>query len=134
MVAECDWRAARGGRALAKIIGEHAMVALERDERNIAVQRQPLGVCPCLAFQDIAFGIGHTSDQGVLRRQAIGGEIDPDEAASVADRQEAAIVARPMMYVALTYDHRLVDGREAVTFLKRVKEYIEKPARLLLDL
>lgn len=43
------------------------------------------------------------------------------------------IVARPMMYLALTYDHRLIDGREAVTFLKRVKEVIEDPRRLLLD-
>ena len=42
------------------------------------------------------------------------------------------IVARPMMYVALTYDHRIVDGREAVTFLKRIKELIEDPARILL--
>ncbi len=48
--------------------------------------------------------------------------------------RDGQVVIRPMMYVALTYDHRLVDGREAVTFLKRVKEYIEKPARLLLDL
>ncbi len=39
-----------------------------------------------------------------------------------------------MMYLALTYDHRLVDGREAVTFLVRVKESIEDPQRLLLDL
>jgi 2-oxoglutarate dehydrogenase E2 component (dihydrolipoamide succinyltransferase) len=38
-----------------------------------------------------------------------------------------------MMYVALTYDHRLVDGREAVTFLKRVKEAIEEPSRMLLE-
>ena len=37
------------------------------------------------------------------------------------------VVIRPMMYVALTYDHRIVDGREAVTFLKRVKELIERP-------
>ena len=44
------------------------------------------------------------------------------------------VVIRPMMYVALTYDHRLVDGREAVTFLARVKECIEQPDRLLLDL
>ena len=44
------------------------------------------------------------------------------------------IVARPMMYLALSYDHRLVDGREAVTFLVRVKEAIEDPQRLLLDL
>ncbi len=45
-----------------------------------------------------------------------------------------AIVIRPMMYVALSYDHRLVDGREAVGFLVRIKELVEDPARLLLDL
>ncbi len=39
-----------------------------------------------------------------------------------------------MMYVALTYDHRLIDGREAVTFLVKVKELIEDPRRMLLDL
>ena len=44
------------------------------------------------------------------------------------------IVARPMMYLALTYDHRLVDGREAVTFLVRMKEALEDPTRLLIDL
>jgi len=44
------------------------------------------------------------------------------------------IVARPMMYLALSYDHRLVDGREAVTFLVRVKEAIEDPTRILVDL
>ena len=44
------------------------------------------------------------------------------------------IVPRPMMNVALTYDHRLVDGREAVTFLKTIKEGVEDPRRLLLDL
>lgn len=40
---------------------------------------------------------------------------------------------RPMMYIALTYDHRLVDGREAVQFLVRIKELVEDPRRLLLD-
>lgn len=44
------------------------------------------------------------------------------------------VVIRPMMYVALTYDHRIVDGREAVTFLKRIKDGIEDPARLLLEI
>ncbi len=44
------------------------------------------------------------------------------------------IEARPMMYLALSYDHRVVDGREAVTFLVRVKECLEEPARLVLDL
>jgi 2-oxoglutarate dehydrogenase E2 component (dihydrolipoamide succinyltransferase) len=43
------------------------------------------------------------------------------------------IEARPMMYVALTYDHRLVDGREAVQFLVTVKEQVEDPARLLIQ-
>jgi 2-oxoglutarate dehydrogenase E2 component (dihydrolipoamide succinyltransferase) len=38
-----------------------------------------------------------------------------------------------MMYLALTYDHRLVDGREAVTFLKRIKDTVEDPARLMLE-
>jgi 2-oxoglutarate dehydrogenase E2 component (dihydrolipoamide succinyltransferase) len=40
---------------------------------------------------------------------------------------------RPMMYVALSYDHRIVDGREAVTFLVRIKECIEEPSRILFD-
>ena len=47
--------------------------------------------------------------------------------------REGQVVIRPMMYVALTYDHRLVDGREAVTFLKRIKDTIENPARMLLE-
>jgi len=44
------------------------------------------------------------------------------------------IEARPIMYVALTYDHRIIDGREAVIFLKQIKETIEDPRRILLDL
>ena len=43
------------------------------------------------------------------------------------------VVPRPIMNVALTYDHRLIDGREAVTFLKRVKDVVEDPRRLRLD-
>jgi 2-oxoglutarate dehydrogenase E2 component (dihydrolipoamide succinyltransferase) len=41
---------------------------------------------------------------------------------------------RPMMYLALSYDHRLVDGRESVSFLVRLKEYLEDPARLMLEI
>ena len=48
--------------------------------------------------------------------------------------KNGAVVIRPMMYLALSYDHRLIDGREAVTFLVRVKEAIEDPTRLLIDL
>jgi 2-oxoglutarate dehydrogenase E2 component (dihydrolipoamide succinyltransferase) len=43
------------------------------------------------------------------------------------------VVARPMMYLALSYDHRLIDGREAVSFLVRIKECVENPERLLLE-
>ena len=43
------------------------------------------------------------------------------------------IVIRPMMYLALSYDHRLIDGREAVGFLVRVKECLENPERLMLE-
>ena len=47
---------------------------------------------------------------------------------------DGSITARPMMYLALTYDHRLIDGREAVLFLRRIKDVVEDPRRLLLDL
>ena len=43
------------------------------------------------------------------------------------------VVIRPMMYLALTYDHRIVDGREAVTFLRHIKDFVENPARMLLE-
>ena len=46
--------------------------------------------------------------------------------------RDGQVVIRPMMYVALSYDHRLIDGREAVSFLARIKQTIEEPARLLL--
>jgi 2-oxoglutarate dehydrogenase E2 component (dihydrolipoamide succinyltransferase) len=48
--------------------------------------------------------------------------------------RDGAIVIRPMMYVALTYDHRLVDGREGVTFLKHIKDCIEAPERMMLEI
>ena len=46
---------------------------------------------------------------------------------------DGQVVIRPMMYIALTYDHRLVDGREAVSFLKTVKDLVEEPVRILLE-
>jgi 2-oxoglutarate dehydrogenase E2 component (dihydrolipoamide succinyltransferase) len=44
------------------------------------------------------------------------------------------VVIRPMMYLALSYDHRLVDGKEAVTFLIRIKDSLESPTRMLLEM
>jgi 2-oxoglutarate dehydrogenase E2 component (dihydrolipoamide succinyltransferase) len=47
---------------------------------------------------------------------------------------DGQVVIRPMMYLALTYDHRLIDGQEAVRFLVTIKDFLEEPARILLDL
>ena len=52
------------------------------------------------------------------------------ERPTVVDGQ---VVVRPMMYVALSYDHRLVDGREAVQFLVRIKDFVEDPALMLVE-
>lgn len=55
---------------------------------------------------------------------------------SIQDRpvvRDGKIVARPMMYLALSYDHRIIDGREAVKFLKRIKDYVEEPEELILE-
>ena len=67
--------------------------------------------------------------------------INPPQAAilgmhAINDRPVAVngqVVIRPMMYLAFTYDHRIIDGREAVTFLRRIKETIENPSRILLE-
>jgi 2-oxoglutarate dehydrogenase E2 component (dihydrolipoamide succinyltransferase) len=44
------------------------------------------------------------------------------------------IVVRSMMYLALSYDHRIVDGREAVTYLRRIKEFLENPERMIVEI
>ena len=48
--------------------------------------------------------------------------------------ENGQVVIRPMMYLALTYDHRIIDGKESVLFLRTIKECLEDPARLLLEL
>ena len=56
---------------------------------------------------------------------------------NIVDRPMAVngqVVIRPMMYVALSYDHRIIDGREAVTFLKRIKDCVENPTRMLMEI
>jgi 2-oxoglutarate dehydrogenase E2 component (dihydrolipoamide succinyltransferase) len=56
---------------------------------------------------------------------------------NIVDRpvvENGQIVVRPVMYVALSYDHRLIDGREAVSFLVAIKQALEDPARLLLQI
>jgi 2-oxoglutarate dehydrogenase E2 component (dihydrolipoamide succinyltransferase) len=56
---------------------------------------------------------------------------------NVVDRpvvKDGNVVIRPIMYLALSYDHRIIDGKEAVSFLKTLKECLEEPRRLFLDL
>lgn len=96
-----------------------------------------------LAIEDMEGGTFTVSNGGVFGSMLGTPIINPPQSAILgmhATQQRAvvtasgAIEARPVMYVALTYDHRLVDGREAVTFLKKIKQAVEDPAMMLLDL
>ncbi|QNM82572.1 2-oxoglutarate dehydrogenase complex dihydrolipoyllysine-residue succinyltransferase [Sphingomonas sabuli] len=95
-----------------------------------------------LGIEDMQGGTFTISNGGVFGSLMSTPIINPPQSAvlgmhRIEDRPVAVdgqVVIRPMMYLALTYDHRLVDGREAVTFLVRIKEAIEDPTRLLIDL
>ena len=95
-----------------------------------------------LTAEDMKGGTFTISNGGVFGGLLSTPIINPPQSAvlgmhRIEDRpvvRDGEIVIRPMMYLALSYDHRLVDGREAVTFLVRVKEAIEDPTRLLIDL
>jgi 2-oxoglutarate dehydrogenase E2 component (dihydrolipoamide succinyltransferase) len=95
-----------------------------------------------LTVDDMSGGTFTISNGGVFGSLLSTPIINPPQAAvlgmhRIEERpvvKDGQIVARPMMYLALSYDHRLIDGREAVTFLVRVKEAIEDPTRLLIDL
>ncbi|HEX8258359.1 MAG TPA: 2-oxoglutarate dehydrogenase complex dihydrolipoyllysine-residue succinyltransferase [Allosphingosinicella sp.] len=95
-----------------------------------------------LSMEDMQGGTFTISNGGVFGSLLSTPIINPPQSAvlgmhRIEERpvvREGQIVARPMMYLALSYDHRLVDGREAVTFLVRMKEAIEDPTRLLIDL
>ncbi len=95
-----------------------------------------------LTMDDMAGGTFTISNGGVFGSLMSTPIINPPQSAvlglhRIEDRpvvRDGQVVVRPMMYLALSYDHRLIDGREAVTFLKIVKEAIEDPTRLLIDL
>jgi 2-oxoglutarate dehydrogenase E2 component (dihydrolipoamide succinyltransferase) len=95
-----------------------------------------------LTMQDMQGGTFTISNGGVFGSLLSTPIINPPQSAvlgmhRIEERpvvKDGQIVARPMMYLALSYDHRLIDGREAVTFLVRMKEAIEDPTRLLIDL
>jgi 2-oxoglutarate dehydrogenase E2 component (dihydrolipoamide succinyltransferase) len=95
-----------------------------------------------LTMEDMKGGTFTISNGGVFGGLMSTPIINPPQSAvlglhRIEDRpvvRGGQIVIRPMMYIALSYDHRLIDGREAVTALKTIKEAIEEPTRLLIDL
>ena len=95
-----------------------------------------------LTMEDMKGGTFTISNGGVFGGLMSTPIINPPQSAvlglhRIEDRpvvRDGQIVIRPMMYIALSYDHRLIDGREAVTALKTIKEAIENPTRLLIDL
>ena len=95
-----------------------------------------------LTLEDMKGGTFTISNGGVFGGLMSTPIINPPQSAvlglhRIEDRpvvRDGEIVIRPMMYIALSYDHRLVDGREAVTALKTIKEAIEDPMRMLIDL
>ena len=95
-----------------------------------------------LTMDDMTGGTFTISNGGVFGSLMSTPIINPPQSAvlglhRIEDRAvvvNGQIVIRPMMYLALSYDHRLIDGREAVTFLKTIKDAIEDPTRLLIDL
>ncbi|MFN9580525.1 MAG: 2-oxo acid dehydrogenase subunit E2, partial [Novosphingobium sp.] len=95
-----------------------------------------------LTMADMAGGTFTISNGGVFGSLMSTPIINPPQSAvlglhRIEDRpvvRDGQIVIRPMMYLALSYDHRLIDGREAVTALKIIKEAIEDPTRILIDL
>jgi 2-oxoglutarate dehydrogenase E2 component (dihydrolipoamide succinyltransferase) len=95
-----------------------------------------------LTMADMAGGTFTISNGGVFGGLMSTPIINPPQSAvlglhRIEDRpvvRGGEIVVRPMMYIALSYDHRIIDGREAVTALKTIKEAIEDPTRLLIDM
>ena len=95
-----------------------------------------------LSMEDMKGGTFTISNGGVFGSLMSTPIINPPQSGvlglhRIEDRpvvRDGQVVVRPMMYLALSYDHRLIDGREAVTFLVALKNAIEDPTRLLIDL
>jgi 2-oxoglutarate dehydrogenase E2 component (dihydrolipoamide succinyltransferase) len=95
-----------------------------------------------ISLTDLEGGVFTITNGGIFGSMLSTPIINPPQSAilglhAINERPVAVngqVVIRPMMYLALSYDHRIVDGREAVTFLVKVKQAIEDPARLLLSI
>jgi 2-oxoglutarate dehydrogenase E2 component (dihydrolipoamide succinyltransferase) len=114
-----------------------SVAQLERALAEVATRARESHLAP----DDLAGGTFTISNGGVFGSLFSTPILNPPQAGilgmhRIEDRpvaRDGQVVIRPMMYVALSYDHRLVDGEQAVTFLVRVKEQLEDPARMVLD-
>ena len=111
-------------------------------ERNIAMYANKAKE-GTLSLDDMAGGTFTVSNGGVFGSLMGTPIINPPQSAILGMHKtmlrpvvndKGEVVARPMMYLALTYDHRLIDGREGVTFLKSIADKISDPTKLLLEL
>jgi 2-oxoglutarate dehydrogenase E2 component (dihydrolipoamide succinyltransferase) len=130
-----------GGRGLVVPVLRDANVlgfaGIERAIADFARRAQANQLTP----DDLAGGTFTISNGGIYGSLLSTPIVNPPQSGilglhAIQDRpvaRDGQVVVRPMMYVALTYDHRIVDGREAVTFLRHVKAVVEDPARLLLE-
>jgi 2-oxoglutarate dehydrogenase E2 component (dihydrolipoamide succinyltransferase) len=116
--------------------GEKSFAEIEHAIRDFAKRAQE----GTLTMEDLRGGTFTITNGGVFGSLMSTPILNPPQAGilglhKIADRPVAVngqVVIRPMMYVALSYDHRLVDGREAVQFLVKVKEFIEEPATMVI--
>jgi 2-oxoglutarate dehydrogenase E2 component (dihydrolipoamide succinyltransferase) len=114
------------------------MAAIEQGMGELAKKAR----ADAISIEDMAGGTFTVSNGGVFGSMMGTPIINPPQSAILgmhSIKQRATVVggkieARPIMYLALTYDHRLIDGREAVTFLCSVRDKVEDPRRLLLGL
>jgi len=131
-----------GGRGLVVPVLRHAdRLSFAEVEQAIA-DYAAKAKSSALKIEDLEGGTFTISNGGVYGSMLSTPIINPPQSGilgmhNIQDRpvaENGQVVIRPMMYLALTYDHRIVDGREAVTFLRRVKECLEAPARMLLEI
>jgi 2-oxoglutarate dehydrogenase E2 component (dihydrolipoamide succinyltransferase) len=130
-----------GGRGLVVPVLRHAeqmsFADIERTIADLAARARDNKLKP----EELEGGTFTISNGGIYGSMLSTPIVNPPQSGilgmhAIQDRPVARggqVVIRPMMYLALTYDHRLVDGREAVTFLRRIVECIQQPARMLLE-
>lgn len=118
--------------------GQMGLGEIETQIRDLAVKAREGG----LSMDDLQGGTFSITNGGVFGSLLSTPIVNPPQSAilgmhAIKDRpvvENGEIVARPMMYIALTYDHRLIDGRDAVLFLVAIKDALEDPTRLLLEI